>query len=258
MSRELIEPMEFFKVDKIVDDVYVIAQNVLLRFNVSLSKISGGKRYHFHKEYEYTSTKNIENHDGQLVTIKRSFDYYLSIENMQKNANGEKLFIRIGPQEIMLLRRAIDEVVTWFTDQKYSKLFAMDRGNLIITNPIPSTAVRNLPMGSYIEFVPVILDKGQAVADKRPGIRITFNNPSNFVDIDLDRFMGLQYILSCFNMYEAALAIVNYLQRPEFGTNRYVMENTYGSNSKPAGVRKANDNINGRYVNPSINDIDNS
>ena len=102
MAQELIEPMEFFKIDKVSDDVYAIGPNVILKFNVSLSKTSQGKRYHFHKEYEYPS-KDIKNQN--LVTIKRSFDYYLSIENMQKDSNGNKLFIRIGPQEYMLFKK---------------------------------------------------------------------------------------------------------------------------------------------------------
>ena len=51
MAQELIEPMEFFKIDKVSDDVYAIGPNVILKFNVSLSKTSQGKRYHFHKEY---------------------------------------------------------------------------------------------------------------------------------------------------------------------------------------------------------------
>ena len=180
MAQELIEPMEFFKIDKVSDDVYAIGPNVILKFNVSLSKTSQGKRYHFHKEYEYPS-KDIKNQN--LVTIKRSFDYYLSIENMQKDSNGNKLFIRIGPQEYMLFKKGLEEAISWFTDSKYAKLFARDKGKLVLVSPIPEFKIPNLPLRNYIEFTPIIIERGMAEADKEPGVRITLSDLSKFIDI---------------------------------------------------------------------------
>lgn len=248
MAEELIEPMEFFKIDKISDDVYAIGPNVILKFNVSLSKISNGKRYHFHKEYEYP-TKGIPN-QPTLVTIKRSFDYYLSIENMQKDNNGNKTFIRIGPQEYMLFRNGLEQAISWFTDNRYSKLFAHDKGKLILVAPIPECRISNLPMQKYIEIIPTIIDKGIANADKEPGVRIILGDPSSYIDINLDRLMGLYYTISGFNMYQAALIIVNYIQRPEFGTNRFVMESHHSSYIPEDGTRYGASGIEDRVVTP--------
>lgn len=247
MGQQLIEPMEFFKIDKISDDVYAIGPNVILKFNVSLSKISGGKRYHFHKEYEYP-TKNIQD-NPTLVTIKRSFDYYLSIENMQKDNNGNKLFIRIGPQEYMLFKRGLEEAISWFTDSKYAKLFAQDEGRLVLVAPIPEFKIHNLPMQKYIEFIPTIIDRGISNADKEPGIRIVLSDPLVYIDITLDRLMGLYYIVSCLNMYQSALSIINYIQRPEFGTNRFVIESQHVSHPDD-GTRYGASGIEGRMVTP--------
>ena len=246
MPRELIEPMEFFKIDKISDDVYVIAPNVVLKFNVSLSKVSNGKRYHFHKEYEYPS-KNIPN-QPTLVTIKRNFDYYFSIENAQKDNNGNKLFIRIGPQEYFLFRKGIETAISWFTSDKYKNLFASNKGKLFLTSPIPEYRISNLPMQKYIELTPTIIDHGMANTDREPGIEITFDD-ANIIDINLDRLMGLYYIISGFNMYQAALSVVNYLERPEFGTNRFVMES---SHTLPSHIneRSGSSGIINRFVTP--------
>lgn len=246
MAQELIEPMEFFKIDKVSDDVYAIGPNVILKFNVSLSKTSQGKRYHFHKEYEYPS-KDIKNQN--LVTIKRSFDYYLSIENMQKDSNGNKLFIRIGPQEYMLFKKGLEEAISWFTDSKYAKLFARDKGKLVLVSPIPEFKIPNLPLRNYIEFTPIIIERGMAEADKEPGVRITLSDPSKFIDINLDRLMGLYYIVSCLNMYQAALTMVNYIQRPEFGTNRFIMSDQHLSYPED-GTRYGSSGIEGRFVTP--------
>lgn len=254
MARDLIEPMEFFKVDKISDDVYAIGPNVVLKFNVSLSKVSNGKRYHYHKEYEYP-TKGIQ---GQptLVTIKRSFDYYLSIENAQKDQDGNKVFIRLGPSEYPIFMKALSEAVAWFTDSKYAKLFANDNGRIVLVAPIPNFVMRNLPMGKYIELTPVIIDKGMANADKEPGVRLYLNDPSNYIDINLDRLMGLHYIVSKFDMYQCALELINYLQRPEFGTNRFSMDTGRTISGTDKGVKTGTTGITNRHVMPEgDNDI---
>lgn len=252
MKSDLIEPMEFLKVDKISDEVYAIGPNVVLKFNVSLSKISNGKRYHFHKEYEYPS-KGLSD-QPTLVTIKRSFDYYLSIENSQKDLNGNKVFIRIGAQEYMIFKKGLEEAIAWFTDKKYSNLFVTNNGKLTIAAPIPEFRIANLPMQKYIEFLPIIIDRGVASTDKTPGIRIILSDQSSYIDITLDRLMGLYYIISCFNMYEAALSMVNYLQRPEFGTGRFSMDSSYKSRVDDQPRRYSASE--GRFISPTISTLE--
>ena len=246
MSITLDGAMEHLKIDKISDDVYTIAPNVVLKFNVSLSKISGGKRYHYHKEYEYPSKMSPE--CNSLVTIKRSFDYYLSFENQQKDINGNRLFIRIGVQEYFLLKNSLETVISWFRDTKYAKLFALDRGRLILVSPVPNCKIQNLPMNKYIEFTPTIIDRGISNADKEPGIKIEFGDPSMCITINLDKLMGLYYLISCFNMYQAAITMINYVSRPDFGTNRYVMDQqrTLPTDNDITGVSGIRD----RYVTP--------
>ena len=244
MSIEIEGAEEYLKIDKISDDVFAIAPNIILKFNVSLSKISGGKRYHYHKEYEYPS-KGIQQ---PLVTIKRSFDYYLSIENQQKDDNGNKLFIRIGAQEYFLVKQGFEKVINWFTNSKYANLFALDKGKLIIMAPIPNVRIENLPMQKYIEITPTIIDKGIANADKEPGIRIEFVDSSNEVCVNLDKFMGLYYTISCFNMYQAAITLINYNSRPPYGTNRYVMGNQHTLPSE--NIKTGASGIQDRHVMP--------
>lgn len=245
------EPIDFFMVDKISDDVYVISSNAVLKFNVALSKINGGKRYHYHKEFEYPVEGVSE--VKSLATIRRTFDYYLSIENPVKDSKGNKAFIRIGPTEYFLLKKALEEVISWFTDKKYENLFARYNGKLVLTNPTPSRRINSLPMQKYIEFVPIILDKGIANADKEPGIRMFLSSPENYTDFGVDRLMGLYYSVSTFNMYLSATNLVNYLGRPDFGTNRVVL-NAGGKTFTEPPEHKAN-SIEGRFV-KSLNNIE--
>ena len=242
--------IEFNKIDKISDDVYSIGPNVVLKFNTSLSRINSGKRYHYHKEYEYPS--KIDDAPS-LVTIKRTFDYYLSIENNQKEANGEKLFIRIGPAEYYIFKKGLEEAIAWFTDTKYAKLFTTNRGQLVLMPPIPEFKISNLPMGKYIHLSPTIIDRGMPNMDKEPGVRIELSSPSYYIEISVDRLMGLYYTINTFNMYQCALSMVNYLGRPEFGTNRYVMETTHTLPAHDPGSVRGVTGIEGRFVTPKGN-----
>lgn len=246
MSVDIEGAEDYLKIDKISDDVYAIAPNAILRFNLSLSKISAGKRYHYHKEYEYPA-KSI---NDSLVTIKRSFDYYLSFESPQKDSNGTKLFIRIGAQEYFLLKKCLSEVEAWFTDKKFSKLYVSDRGKLILTAPTPKTRIHNLPMGKYIEFSPTIIDKGIANADKEPGIRIEFGDPNWVISINLDKFMGLKYVIDYFNMYQAAITLLNYNARPPYGTNRVIMGNEHTMPGNDYNVMTGSTGVRDRHVTP--------
>ena len=247
MERVLVEPMEFNKIDKVSDELCAIGPNVILKFNVSLSKTSNGKRYHFHKEYEYPSRGITE--QPTLVTIKRSFDFYLSIESMQKDSKGYKIFIRIGAAEYMKVKQSLETAISWFTDKKYEKLFAYDKDKrIILMNPIPEIEIPNLPMNTYIKMYPIVIERGTTAADQEPGIRMELDSPYTYVDMKLDKLMEIYYFISRIDMYQAALSIVNYVQRPDFGTNRFVMEpqHTLKISSSKTGVS----GIEGRFVTP--------
>ena len=56
-------------------------------------------------------------------------------------------------------------------------------------------------------------------------------------------------------MYQAALSIVNYVERPDFGTNRYIMDSTKILHTE--NEFKKSSGIEGRFVTPegTINNI---
>ena len=251
MDNSYYNQNEYLKVDKISDDVYPIAPNIVLKFNVSLSKVNNGTRYPYHREYEYPS----HGVQGQstLVTIKRSFDYYLSIENNQKDEYGNKLFIRIGPSEYMIIKKSLENAISWFTDKEFANLYARNNGRLIMMPPIPDDIfIKYLPMGKYIKIRPTVIDRGLSNSDSEAGICMELSDPSMCVNINVDRLMGLYYIISTFDMYGSALSIINYLQRPEFGTNRFSIDQGQNNNRvlKQESEPRSPSGINGRFVTP--------
>ena len=224
------------RIDKISDDVFIIGQNLILKFNVALSKISAGKRYYYYKEFEYQNN-NFNRYN--LISVKRSFDYYLSFESIKADYNAkDKLFVRIGITEFPALLAAMDEVYKWFTDVKYQKLYMYDKsGKLIMTSPIPSHTIPKLPMGKSMTFQPTIICKGIANADNEIGVSIDFSD-FGVVDVDIDKFIGLRCLLSNLNMYQAASTIISQLERSTSSENRIVMEGSYGGGRSLGAVEE--------------------
>lgn len=223
-----VDPIEFIKYDRLSDDVYNLGPNVMLKFNVSLSKIVGdGKRYHFYKEFEYAS-KAIDTQT--LVTVKRSFDYYLSIENMQKNrVTDDKAFIRIGPQDYFKFLDQLEEALQWFDikNKKYKMLFARSGGKIVLCSPIPECTSSGYPQNKFIRIVPTVIDRNEGNDKMERGVEMDLSSFDNYVIMNYERLRGLYYVVSKFNMYEAAQNLVGYLGIPG-GINRFNMGKTSG------------------------------
>lgn len=217
-NGQLIRPVIFSDYDKLSDDVYEVGRNVILRFNVSLAKRNQNKeRILFHKEFSYTSKETGE----RLITIRRSFDYFLTLENVIKPDNCSKAYIRIGPQEFFLVTMQMDEVFKWFTDDKHKNLFVNANDKLRIAGAAPSVTIPRLPMAKYIRFEATIIER---YGYQEPGVTIYLSDEKNRIDISLDTFMGLYYSIKNFNMYQCAQNMLNYTGRPEYGTNMCTFE----------------------------------
>ena len=233
-----MEPIRFMQYERISDDLYFLGNNVVLKFNVGLSYYKDGKRNFYHREYQY------EKEHENVVSIKRSYDYYLSLENTSRD---KKEFIMISPKDFPRFREAIQVVVSWFRDERFSKLFVSKKGKLILTSPIPTCEINGLPQGKYIKIDPVVIDIGVANDDKYPGISIELSDPNNYVNISVDTLIGFDYILSCVNMIQMAQSMLAALPVP-MGTNRFnISDSPYGKNESAATIR--NNNIDSKAQN---------
>ena len=65
--------------------------------------------------------------EEEYTEAKRNFDYYLTIEH-----TINKDYIRIGVTEMMKLQYALHEAYKFFTDSKYSNLYAKKDDDLIL------------------------------------------------------------------------------------------------------------------------------
>lgn len=233
MNRELRTPIEFFQYDKITDDLFFLDKNTVIRFVVSLSRQNGEDRKPFHSEFEYPSRKG---NYKSLITLRRSYDYYLTLENLTRDKDGFKEYIIISMYDFILFRNGLEVVIDWFTSADYKHLFAMKQGKLILTAPIPSCKVGPLGGNKFIKFIPCIL--GNETAE--PGVEIELNSETNVARMNVRHFMGLYYLMSNFNMLNCAQNMLNYIGRPEFGSNLF----SYGTTTDKAIANRLDEPIN--------------
>lgn len=218
MLKDLFKQVNY---DKISDDLCLLGFNTVLRFNVALSKTTQeGKRYHYHQEYEYNTNKYIDT--NKLITMRRQFDFYMSIENLRQNEFGIKEFIMIRIQDILYVREQLHNVVRWFRDKEFSNLFAMKGNKHIILGNVEPIYINGLVNDKYLKLEPIVLTYNEMTST---GVRLYLSSPDNYIDISLDKFMGVIYLIDSINMYESAQLLLNYLQRPEFGTNLHSFDN---------------------------------
>lgn len=231
--------------EKITDDVYDIGFNVKLRFNVALAKKQAdGTRYHYHQEYKYSTNKYIDT--NSVITMRRSFDFYLSIENLKEIDNIPKEFIMIRVQDIMNVQMQFRNATNWFNGDMFPNLFAYDENKkLRMLGKPKDIIIRNLALDKFIILQPVIIRYDDT--NETMGVRMYLNSYSNFVDINIDRFMGLVYLLNTINMYQSAQLLVNYLQRPDLGEGLH-QYNSFNDIPEQIEDGKVETNIKGRTV----------
>jgi len=207
-----MQPMVTFgNYEKIVDEIYPLGQGYTLRFNVILSRrYEDGTRHSFHTEYTYNSNKYSEPYT--LVTLKRQFECYLSIEG--KDEFGDKEFIMIRMQDMIIVQNNFNRALNWLNAS--AEIFGKYKGNLVVVNRPEPIVIRDLALGKYIMLEPVILTYNNM---PEMGVRMTLSADDRYIDITFSKYMGLVYLLNNMNMYLAAQEAVNYLQRPAYGTN---------------------------------------
>lgn len=210
---------QYMEYDSIIDDIYNLGKGLFLRMCVKLSnKDKNGNRNYFHKEYRYPS-KYIDQSYNR--TIKRSYDYYLLLEKKSYADNDIDCYIQIRPNNMIFIQSMLNSGINWLMDDKLYKV--KDRRLIIINKPNMVKSI-GLPMGLWLGIEPcVIYYENNDTYDK--GIRLFLSSEDKFIDISGDSFFGLVYTLSTFNMYECSINLLNYLEKPEMGTNLLTFEN---------------------------------
>lgn len=211
-----MEPIKISNKDyeKISDVVYGNGR-FIIKLNVKLNSYSDSKgRINYHKEVGYFYDKA-----NQVVyNMTRTFEYYLTIEDYRG------AYVMIGINNYLGLLSMLDDIFRWFVDKTFNGLFGRkEDGELIVNRAVTPIKIEYLPMGKWLEAIP------KAIAfpngDYATGVRLYLSSYDNYVDITFEEFQGILYILKNLNMFQSAQNMINYLQRPAYGTNLYSMQN---------------------------------
>lgn len=195
--------------ERISDYIMFLSADYILRFNVELNKHVKNGKDNFHKEFGYSVNGE------HRVNIYRDINSYLSIESV-KRSNTNRIQIRIGLKNIYFFKIKLQEVVSWFTNEQYKNLFVKKDGRIIIptkVNPI----IIGVAFGQYIEFEPstmVMNDNEQLI-----GVRVYLSSDNISFFMNIDTLLSFNYFIDTFNMYQSAQLMLNYIGRPENGTN---------------------------------------
>lgn len=204
--------------EKITDELMWLSKNWVLKFTVILNKYSDKfGRMNYHKEVGYYKNGDY------CININRAYEYYLIIESIEKDNNGNKEAISIGLKDMFIFKHKLQMVSDWFMSSEYKGLFAKKDGRIFMPQRIEPIKITNLPFNKYIEFEPSILNLDND--DQVVGVRVYMNTDFSSLFMSIDKFIAFKYFIDNFNMHEAALLMINYLQRPEYGSNLFDMNN---------------------------------
>jgi hypothetical protein len=77
---------------------------------------------------------------------------------------------------------------------------------------------------------------------QEPGVRMTLSDDSNTSDISVDNLMGIQHVLTGFNMFMVAQSMLASLPVP-IGTNRYTIDDGTAANYKSKEQQQTDQSI---------------
>lgn len=191
--------------NKISDVMLHLTSDTTFKVNVAIKWIGPDKtKRSFHRE--------VQTNNG--IKITRDFSYYYTIE--KSGDNFDSIMIRV--QDMILLRRLANKALEWFDG---NNVF-MIKDKKLIAMPEKPIVLSGLAGNKILRFDPIVYqyDESSPVA---PGVRLSIGSLDVFTDIDVNKFFGFVYLLEN-DMFARAQNLIQYLGRPEFGTNLYMME----------------------------------
>ena len=193
--------------EKISDKIMFLSNDYILKFNVNLNKRNKNKE-NFHKEFGYTVNGDFR------INISRDFVPYLSIESARRS-DSNKVQLQIGMNDIYFFRMKLQEVVGWFTTEQFKNLFVRKDDRIIIPVKVDSI-IAHVSFGQYIEFEPTtaVFNNEQLI-----GVRVYLSSDNISFFMGVNTLLSLNYFIETFNMYQSAQLMLNYLGRPDNGTN---------------------------------------
>lgn len=210
----MFEHIVYEDIETISDIVMHLGYSTYLKMNVRLGhKDKDNERQTFAKGYIISSDR-YKYPSPQVLSIKRNFDYYLTIEQW----DNPDLYMQIRPAKMLIVQHVFKEASKWLLDPD---LWKQENNKVVLAKHVDPISIPDMqPDNKTITLSPIPIEFNNGYYDR--GIRLTIGNIDNFVDIAVDNYMGLIYCLSTIDMYGAAVAMINSIpvyEEPRFVQN---------------------------------------
>lgn len=216
--------IQFSDYDRVSDTLLYLSNTITLNFNVILSrKDRNGGRSFFHYETEYGS-KYIGVDKGR--SIKRFMSFFFTIDNKEDFLNN---FV-LKPQDIYFLTTIIENKLFPLYFDPTKRIYKVIDNRLVIKGDFEPVIYAQSEY-KYLGFTPIIYTYEDNMY--KEGVRITINSESDYVDLDIDKFIGFYYILKNTDMYSAACNMTSYAKIPPYGVNVYSQQGLGGGAPVP-------------------------
>lgn len=178
---------------------------------------------------------------NNLISIKREFDSYLSFEY----ATDPNFFVQIRADRMFLIREKFEEAMrSWILTDECWAVDKQGMPKVVISKVRPIEIIGMTPGMKTLRLDPVVIHRMNSF-DK--GIRMSVSTSTNTIEMNIDTFMGLMYVLSSFNLYQASISQINSMtiyQHPAFVKDLVKMDNNTGEKqlkqqSEQEGINKA-------------------
>lgn len=216
-------PIRYLDYDKISDTLLYFSKDIVFRFNVQLAKKSSydERRNFFHKEFEYESKYSDV---GNVRSIRRDMTFFYTIDDNRDYMNG----FMIGIADVFPLKMLLEkQVLPWYIGNKSIYGTSPDDRSIIIKGrwKPQQFAISDY---KYIQFMPIVMTYENNITNC--GIRLIINKETNFVDIDLNKFLGFYQIIAHTDMYAVACSMVTYVKSGPYDINKYIPYQSDGPN----------------------------
>lgn len=207
--------IEFDDINKISSTIFWFGPNTVLRINAALWTNSAkyGRRS-YHREVRYYNEKV----GKQLVNINLDIDAYATIEQLKPTDKSEKAFIKLRSSDIFTLRTAV-ETMYRLLDKEFTNLFKMKNGKPVIAKKIKPIELSCSNAMNYLVFSPDIIEAKNNSC--KGGIRLNLSSNTNYILMDMNKLLELRETLNLINLPMYGQMLINYIGRPNFGTNLF-------------------------------------
>lgn len=212
---------------RIEDELYSLNSYVHLKFHSKITEFQEGMVKSYYNEYK-TVNRNV----GSVV-IKRKLKYYLTLEYNCKGEERESAMI-IPEQMYEVLDKFQYIRNTWFNLKNSYNIFGLVNERLVVLDQREAIIIQCIG-DKVIKFSPTIFrsDNGD-----KPALTIRIGNTMTPVLIQPEKFIGMTYLLSTFDMLNFAntsLTLASLRTQPE---NRVSFVDGQSTSSDPPSTGK--------------------